>query len=109
MRSVLTRISLLLLSIFSLINDGLTQGGFTGLNGTVINLPCNQTCVTQAFQIPHLKTTSDYSVNTIPYRPLDYVTTAGTEDPNLYNDDRFSQMFDLPFPFCFYDSTFTKV
>src|SRR5436190_5205373 len=39
----------------------------TGLNGTVINLPCNQNCVNVPVRIPHLKGTSSYTVNNVPY------------------------------------------
>src|SRR5690606_12670552 len=86
------------------------QSGYnTGLNGTVINLPCNENCVDVPVRIPHLKSSSDYTVSSIAYDPYTYVTAGGTEDPNLYNDDRYSQIFNLPFPFCFYDSLFTKV
>ena len=81
----------------------------TGLNGTVINLPCGQNCISQAFRIPHLKSSSDYTVNTIAYNPYQFVTPGGNEDLNIYNDDRYSLMFDLPFAFCFYDSLFSKV
>ncbi|HEY6504022.1 MAG TPA: gliding motility-associated C-terminal domain-containing protein, partial [Chitinophagaceae bacterium] len=81
----------------------------TGLNGTVIDLPCNQNCVNVPVRIPHLKSTSDYTLNTIAYTPYPYVTTGGAEDQNLYNDDRYSSLFDLPFSFCFYDSLFSQV
>src|SRR5437868_12562799 len=81
----------------------------TGLNGTIINLPCGQNCITRNFRIPHLKSSSDYSVTSVTYNPFPFVTPGGTEDQNIYNDDRYSSMFDLPFAFCFYDSLFTKV
>src|SRR5690606_19215515 len=81
----------------------------TGLNGTVINLPCNENCINVPVRIPHLKSTSSYIVNSIDYTPYAYVTAGGTEDPDIYNDDKYSNTFPLPFPFCFYDSTYTKV
>jgi gliding motility-associated-like protein len=81
----------------------------TNLNHTVKTLPCNVNCTSLSFQVPNLKTTDDYVVNTIPYNPFQYiVATGGTEDPNLYNDDKFSTVFDLPFPFCFYNSTYSQ-
>src|SRR5262245_33746303 len=86
------------------------QGDFnTGLNGMVIDLPCNQNCVNQVFQVPHLKTSSEYIVKSIPFTPYQYVTAGGTEDVTIYNDDRYGTIFSLPFPFCFYDSVFNKV
>lgn len=81
----------------------------TGLNGSVINLPCNQNCVNVPVQIPHLKSTSTYTVNNVPYAPYAYVTAGGTEDLDIYDDDTYSDLFSLPFNFCFFDSIYTKV
>ncbi len=86
-------------------NDLSSQSNFTGLNGAVINLPCNQTCLTP-LKIAHLKKPSDYTVSSITYAPYEYVTPGGTEDPTLYVDDEYSVPFNLPFSFCFYDSTY---
>src|SRR5258706_4603369 len=108
MRPALLRLALIFFCVICL-SDSLFAQINTGLNGIVINLPCNQNCITRDFKVPHLKSTSDYNVTTIAYNPYQYVTVGGTEDPNIYNDDRYSSMFDLPFPFCFYDSLFTKV
>ncbi|MCP9750297.1 hypothetical protein EGI32_04860, partial [Ferruginibacter sp. HRS2-29] len=81
----------------------------TNLNHTVRTLPCNVNCTNLSFQVPNLKTTDDYVVNTIPYAPYPFVLATGaTEDPALYNDDEFSDLFSLPFPFCFYDSTYNS-
>jgi gliding motility-associated-like protein len=81
----------------------------TNINNTTITLACNQTCRDIRFSIPHIKSTSDYSVATIPYNPYPYVTATGTEDVAIYNDDKYSNLFSLPFNFCFYDSIFNKV
>jgi hypothetical protein len=94
--------------LYLLVSNNLTaQRNFTGLNGAVINLPCNQTCLTP-LKIPHLKKPSDYTVSSITYAPFDYVTPGGTEDPLLYDDDQYSAVFSLPFSFCFYDSFYKK-
>ena len=108
MRPALLRLAIFLFCLICLSHDPSAQIN-TGLNGTVINLPCGQNCITQAFRIPHLKSSSDYTVNTVAYNPYQFVTPGGNEDLNIYNDDRYSLMFDLPFAFCFYDSLFTKV
>ncbi len=84
-------------------------GGTTNFNQTVINLPCGQNCTDIKFQVPHIKETSDYLFNSIPYNPYPYVVAGGTEDPGLYIDDRYSGIFGLPFPFCFYDSLFSNI
>src|SRR4030095_4363024 len=80
----------------------------TGLNHTSISSSCGQQCRNLNFQIPDISETSTYSVVNIPYNPYPYVTAGATEDPNLYNDDQYSAVFNLPFPFCFYDSVYTK-
>ena len=80
----------------------------TGINGTTINFVCNQTCKDIGFQVPHIKNTSNYSVLDVPYNPYPYLSPAGAESPVLYNDDSFSDQINLPFPFCFYDSIYTK-
>ena len=80
----------------------------TGLNNTTISSSCSQVCRDLTFQIPDIRSSSDYTIINIPYNPYPYVTAGATEDLNLYNDDRYSAVFNLPFPFCFYDSVYTK-
>lgn len=80
----------------------------TNINGTTINLLCNQVCTTMVFQVPHVKSTADYNLSTVPYNPYPYSTPTGSEDPVLYADDRYSGLINLPFPFCFYDSVFNS-
>lgn len=81
----------------------------TGIQGTSVNLPCNQLCTNVVFQVPHIKSTSDYVLRSIPFNPLPYVSPSGTQDITLYCDDVFGLKFALPFPFRFYDSLFSKV
>jgi len=78
----------------------------TNINGTIINLSCNQTCSTLTFRVPHLKSSSDYTLTTIPYNPYPYSTPGGNELTILYTDDEFSNVINIPFGFCFYDSVF---
>src|SRR5687768_16646858 len=85
-----------------------SQNCLSPLNGAVVNFTCNQTCSTVVFQIPHLKSSSDYSLISIPYNPYPFVTSTGLSDPTLYQDDKYSNVINLPFTFCFYDSMFTK-
>jgi gliding motility-associated-like protein len=80
----------------------------TSINDTTINLACNQVCPTLKFQIPHIKGTSDYTVVSVPYTPYPYLSAAGAESPILYNDDQYGDLINLPFPFCFYDSLYSK-
>lgn len=80
----------------------------TGLNNTSVTSSCSQVCRDLNFQIPDIKGSSTYTVVNIPYTPYPYITAGGTEDFRLYNDDNYSAVFDLPFPFCFYDSVYSK-
>src|SRR5690349_11372951 len=75
----------------------------TNLNNTVVPLSCNSPCINLSFKVPHLKSTGDYAVTTIPYNPFQWVVaTGGTEDAVLYADDKYSALYTLPFAFCFY-------
>ncbi len=85
------------------------QGIFTGINNTVISLPCTQPCTNLNFQVPHLKSDENYQVVTIPYTPYPYTTLAGNELTALYADDRYSQAINLPFPLCFYGAVYNQV
>lgn len=80
----------------------------TGLNGTTIELPCNVNCAPFQFQVPHLKSTTTYSVVNIPFSPFPF-NAPGTEVTEVYIDDKFSNLISIPFPFCFYDSTYNKI
>lgn len=80
----------------------------TGLNGKVITTPCTVNCRDLNFQVPDLRNSADYTVISVPYTPFDYVTANGTEDARLYDDDTYSAIFQLPFPFCFYDSVYKR-
>src|SRR5262245_11815101 len=80
----------------------------TGLNNTVVNSTCAQVCRDLTFPIPDIRSTSSYTFVNTPYNPFPYVTPTGTQDPLLYDDDTYSNVFNLPFPFCFYDNVYTK-
>jgi gliding motility-associated-like protein len=81
----------------------------TGIQNTSVNMPCNQLCTNLVFQVPHIKSTSDYVLRSIPFGPLPFLSATGTQDILLYCDDVFSLKFALPFSFRFYDSLFSKV
>jgi gliding motility-associated-like protein len=80
------------------------QQNFTGINDSVINLACGQNCAALNFKVPHLKTSEDYTVTTIPYKPYAFTTPAGNS-LDLDKDDLFTDVIDLPFPICFYGAT----
>lgn len=82
----------------------------TNINGAVISLPCSQNCTNLNFRIPHLKSTEDYTVSSIPYLPYPYVTSAPSLTLNCNNlDDKFFDTTFLPFTFCFYNRNYTKM
>ena len=81
----------------------------TNINGTTINLLCNQTCTTMVFQVPHLKSTDDYTVSSIPYAAYPYFNASGTEITSIYIDDKFSGLINTAFPFCFYGATYNQM
>ncbi len=78
----------------------------TGIQGTTIDLLCNQVCSTLVFQVPHIKSSDSYTLVNIPYNPYPYNTATGIEDGNLYADDEYSYLISLPFNFCFYGSNY---
>jgi gliding motility-associated-like protein len=80
----------------------------TNINGTTINLSCNQVCTNLNFQIPHIKGTSDYVVTTIPYNPYPYTVPFSTEMPQVYVDDVYGPVQNMPFSFCFYGSVYNQ-
>jgi hypothetical protein len=110
LRPAIQRISISFIYLISLSETLTAKNCFnTGLNGTVINLPCNQNCVAIPVRIPHMKSTSDYMVNTISYTPYPYTTATGNELINIYVDDKYSELITMPFNFCFYDSIYGKI
>ncbi|MBC7874245.1 MAG: hypothetical protein H7Y01_09635, partial [Ferruginibacter sp.] len=80
----------------------------TNIGGAVFNLACNQVCSTLVFSIPHIKGTSDYSVNSILYNPYPYNDPTGSQVTDIYVDDVYSRVINMPFAFCFYDSIFSR-
>ncbi|MBK8608837.1 MAG: gliding motility-associated C-terminal domain-containing protein [Chitinophagaceae bacterium] len=82
----------------------------TNINNTVVNLACGQACTTFTYQVPDLKNTNSYLLTSIPYTPLPYVVaTGGSEDPNLYDDDKYSTLVNIPFTFCFYGANYNSL
>lgn len=109
MRPAFLRLCFALFCIFLVSAQLSAQNCFnTGLNGTVINLPCNQNCVNVPVHIPHLRSTSTYVISPIDYTPYAYTTSTGNELTSIYIDDKYSELITLPFSFCFYDSIYTK-
>jgi len=81
---------------------------FTIPNRT-INLPCGTSCTTISAQVPHIKQTNNYVITRPGYVPFAYTTPTGTEVTAIYIDDRWSPVINVPFPFCFYGSSYTSL
>ncbi len=80
----------------------------TNINGSVIDMVCPQTCSTLVFQIPHIKSSSDYRVVSTPYNPYPFVTAGGTVLASVYIDDFYSPLIPIPFQFCFYGALYNS-
>ncbi len=84
---------------------------FSQVNGTInigpdFVLPFCKPCTTlHAITTAASGGTSNYLVNQIQYNPKPF--TGGTV-VNLAIDDSWSQVYNLPFEFCFFDSVYTK-
>jgi hypothetical protein len=105
---IISRLLPIILALFTVGRLSAQSCISTGVNGTVINLPCGVNCTPMNFKVPHLKSTSDYNIVSIPYNPFPYITSTGTELTTLYQDDVYGPLTTLPFPFCFYDSLYTQ-
>ncbi len=90
----------------------LPQSIFSQANGTVtlgpdiIQPSCKDTVVLHATTTSPLLGSSNYSINPIAYTPYSY--SAGTNITSVSNsDDSWSTAINIPFPFCFFDNTYT--
>jgi gliding motility-associated-like protein len=59
--------------------------------------------------VPHIKQSSDYVLTRPGYVPFAYTTPTGNELSNIYTDDVFSPLINLPFPVCFYGTTYNSL
>ncbi|RYZ21297.1 MAG: T9SS type B sorting domain-containing protein [Chitinophagaceae bacterium] len=79
------------------------------LNGAVMTMPCTQTCLPpQTFKIKHIRKTDAYAFQNIPYVANAYTTPGGNELGDLYTDDVFSDIINLPFKVCFYGNSYSQ-
>ncbi|WP_178989974.1 fibronectin type III domain-containing protein [Winogradskyella schleiferi] len=82
------------------------DAGGAGLNGLDVNLNCfDSYTTTLEAQFLELGDTSSYDVETIDYNPpFQYGCLENPVSVNI--DDRWSDVIDLPFDFCFYGTTY---
>ncbi|MFD2920730.1 gliding motility-associated C-terminal domain-containing protein [Terrimonas rubra] len=79
----------------------------TGLNNSTFNLACGVTCYNRPIQVPDIRSTDNYVVSQVAYLP--FPTHAGTVVTTSNRDDVYSDIIDLPFRFCFFDSVYEKI
>ena len=85
------------------------QSCFNISAGNDTTISCLQLCLDLKARVPELKTSDNYQVVAIPYNPYPYTSPLGNELTLLYQDDKFSDSFDLPFPFCFYGQIYNRI
>lgn len=71
-------------------------------------VPCGSSCTSITATVPNIRQSTDYVVQSIPYKPFAYAG-GGTELTSLYADDIYSSAINLPFPVCFYGSTYSSL
>jgi gliding motility-associated-like protein len=101
---------LLFLSLFFVAYAATAQNPSTVIQLPVkeIVLPCGTTCTSITATVPHIRQSDDYTVQSIPYQPFLYAGD-GTELTALYADDIYSSIINLPFPVCFYGTTYNSL
>tara|TARA_R110001592_G_scaffold363109_2_gene680419 strand:+ start:104689 stop:109551 length:4863 start_codon:yes stop_codon:yes gene_type:complete len=77
------------------------------LSNDTLYLHCNQTCADLEATFLSTGLTDTYKVESIPYAPP-FPSTGGT--PLLIGlDDRFGDILDIPFDFCFYGTSYNQL
>lgn len=92
-----------------MLTQGQNPSTFFTIANRNINLPCGTNCTSFSVQVPHIKQTDDYILSRPAYMPYAYTTGYGTELTSIYTDDRFSELINMPFPFCFYGATYNSL
>jgi gliding motility-associated-like protein len=75
--------------------------------GNNVTLPCTQSCTTLNATLFQAGATTSYTVTSIPYAPP-FPFTGGTQI-FINIDDRWSNVINLPFSFCFYGNLYNQI
>ncbi|MBL7730739.1 MAG: gliding motility-associated C-terminal domain-containing protein [Chitinophagaceae bacterium] len=81
---------------------------FTIANRNII-LPCGSPCTSITAQVPHIKQTTGYVITNPAYVPFAYTTPGGTVVSQIYIDDTWSPVINLPFNFCYYGTNYPSL
>ena len=95
----------------------LTVGGFrifgqcpSGNTHPAITVQCGSPCIPMSFIVPDIRNTSDYIVLDHPYTPFAFEDRTKPAvvfaPPAQWPSNSYSALYNLPFPFCFFDSTY---
>ena len=84
------------------------QSCFNVAAGNDTTISCAQQCLNLRAKVPDVRSTDDYTVVPIPYKPFPYINPTGVEFNPIYIDDSYSDVIDLPFTFCFYGINYTQ-
>jgi gliding motility-associated-like protein len=107
MRKVYLLTVILFITVFN--SEAQVNGSPNIYLGPDLQIPCNQGCVDLVAEKLEVGSTNSYAVQSIPHAPpLAYNATGG----NLVvtpNDDSWSDVINIPFPFCFYGDTYTQL
>lgn len=71
-------------------------------------LPCTQACTQISASAFDVGETNTYTVNPIPHSPPIAYNQAGGTAISVNTDDVWSNVINLPFPFCFFGQTYTQ-
>lgn len=74
-----------------------------------ITLPCGTGCVNINAKVPHIKQTNSYVITNPAYLPFAYVTPTGNVPTEIYIDDRWSNVINPGFSFCYYGNNFSSL
>jgi|GEM_PF-946328 len=104
---------LVCLFIFCFSLQTAAQSCFADTDDTTITLNCSDNCTNLKFKIPDLRNTSEYKVISIPYDPLPFTDRNGTDvnfsSATVWPGNSYSDVFDLPFGFCFFGSVYNSL
>ena len=77
------------------------------VSATSNSVGCSNPCTTLSAVVFNIGQTTSYSVTSIPFAPP-YPITGGGTGVSVGTDDVWSPAVSLPFPFCFFGSTYTQ-
>ncbi|MFC7773157.1 T9SS type B sorting domain-containing protein [Flavobacterium sp. GCM10027622] len=106
------KIKLLVLFLSIVWGNSFGQNAPTVYVNTVPPLPVcapgDATTLQADFLQTYATNTNNYTVTSIPFAPA-YSFTSGEEITTTNNDDVWSRLYELPFPFCFYGVNYTHI